>query len=71
MLLEGRARQIGLEIIFDKSKYMKVSRGLRRGDLICCDTKIEGVESFKYLGSMLDSNNSMITDIKARIIVGS
>jgi hypothetical protein len=71
MLLEGGARQIGLEINFDKTKCMKVSRGLKREDLMCGDKKVEGIESFKYLGSMVDSNNSILTDIKARIIAGT
>jgi hypothetical protein len=39
MLFDGGARRIGLEINFDKTKYMKESRSWKRGDLICGDKK--------------------------------
>jgi hypothetical protein len=57
--LGGGARQIGLKKNFDKTKYMNVSRGFKRGDLMCGDKPIEEVESFKHLGSMIDSNNNI------------
>jgi len=68
--LEQAALEIGLRVNESKSFYMSTRVGMRR-DLQCGDTNFEGVTSFKYLGSIVTSNNSVEDDIKARIAAGN
>ena len=69
--LEEAAQEMGLHINESKTFYMSTARDGVRRDLQCGDTSFEGVTSFKYLGSIVTSDNSVEDDIKARIAAGN
>ena len=66
------AKQIGLEINQSKTKILKVSRNESvLGDIRCGDMVLEAVESFKYLGSTVTSQNRVEEEVKIRIASGA
>ena len=79
---EGRDRQmqsfrnagkrIGLEVNENKTKVMKVSRGRREvGQVPPGGCMVEVVDTFKYLGSTLTSENEVQEEVKIRIAAAS
>jgi len=68
------AKEIGLEVNADKTKYMVMSRdrNARRGRSVKTDnSSIERVEEFKYLGTTLADQNSIQEEIKSRLKLGN
>ena len=66
------ARRTGLQINATKTKVMKVTRGQEMVDeLQLGEQRIEAVQSFKYLGSTVTSNNLVEEEIGIRIGAGS
>ena len=60
------AKEIGLEVNTDKPKYMVMSRDLNAGrshSMKIDNSSIERVEEFKYLGTTLTDQNSILTSI--------
>ena len=58
--LVAEAKEIGLEVNADKTKYMVVSRDQRAGrnhSVKIDSNSFEGVEEFKYLGTTLTNQN--------------
>jgi len=56
------AKEIGIEVNADKTKYMVMSRDQNAGqghDTKTDNTSFERAEEFKYLGTTLTSQNSM------------
>ena len=69
---QNAARRIGLEINQSKTKILKVSRNDRiMGNIRCGDMVLEAVESFKYLGSTVTSENRVEEEVKIRIASGA
>jgi len=63
-------REIGLEVSADKTKYMVVSRDQNAGRILCVridNSTFERVEEFKYLGTTLTNQNSIVEEIKSRL----
>jgi hypothetical protein len=72
--LLAATKKIGLEVNADKTKYMVMSRDQNagRGQRVKIDkSSIEGVEEFKYLGTMLTDQNSVQEEIKSRLKLGN
>ncbi|CAH2084447.1 unnamed protein product [Euphydryas editha] len=70
--LEAKSANYGLQINASKTKYLATTRLPEPANHIKIgDSDIEGVESFKYLGSMLTGQNEMDDEIKARIVSGN
>lgn len=72
--LERSARRVGLEINEDKSKYLTLDRkhgGRSSQNVTIGEYNLEGVPSFKYLGSIINANNDIEEEIKSRIIAGN
>jgi hypothetical protein len=68
------AKEIGLEVNTDKSKYMVMSRDRNAGwgQGVKIDNRfIEMVEEFKYLGATLTDQNSIQEEIKSRLKLGN
>ena len=68
------AKEIGLEVNADKTKYMVMSRDRNagRGHSVKTDNgSIERVEEFKYLGKTLTDQNSIQEEIKSRLKLGN
>ena len=68
------AKEIGLEVHADKSKYMVMprDRNAGRGQSVNIDnSSIERVEEFKYLGTTLTDQNSIQEEIKSRLKLGN
>ena len=68
------AKEIGLEVNADKSKYMVMSRDRNagRGHSVNIDnSSIEIVEEFKYLGTTITHQNSIEEEIKIRLKLGN
>ena len=68
------AKEIGLEINADKTKYMIMSRDQNAGRSYSMKTdnsSIERVEEFKYLGTNLTNKNSIQEEIKSRLKLGN
>jgi hypothetical protein len=68
------AKEFGLEVNADKSKYMVMSRDRNAGrdDSVKIDnSSIETVEEFKYLGTMLTDQYSVQEEIRSRFKLGS
>jgi hypothetical protein len=56
-------KEIGLEVHSDKSKYMVMSRDRNAGETHSMETdnnSFEWVEAFKYLGTNLKDQNSIL-----------
>ena len=68
------AKEIGLEVNADKTKYMVMSqdRNAGRGHSVKIDNSpIKRVEEFRYLGMMLTDKNSVQEEIKSRLKLGN
>ena len=72
--LRVAAKETGLEVNADKTKYMVMSReqtaGLRHTVKVD-NSSIERVEEFKYLGTTLTNQNSIQEEIKSRLKFGN
>jgi hypothetical protein len=69
--LETEGRKMRLRINEVKTKYMKMSSTQARRylqNLTIGDFNFEGVESFTYLGSVIDNGNKMWKDIHCKIM---
>ena len=67
-------REIGLEVSADKTKYMVMSRDQNAGQnhsVRIDNSTFERVEDFKYLGTTLTSQNSILEEIKSRLRLGN
>jgi hypothetical protein len=67
-------KDIGLEVNAHKTKYMIMSRDQNAGrsySMKIDNSSIEGVEEFKYLGTMLTNKNSTQEEIKSRLKTGN
>ena len=67
-------REIGLEASAVKTKYMVMSRdqNARRNHSVRIDNSaFETVEEFKYLGTTLTNQNSILEEIKSRLRSGN
>ena len=70
--IETEARQRGLLINENKTKYMEVTRTVVNGEhLQCGKYKFEHVKELSYLGSQLNQTNSTNSEIQARILSGN
>jgi len=73
--LVAATREIGLEVIADKTKYMVMSRGdqnaVRIQSVRIDNSTFERVEEFKYLGTTLTYQNSIPEEIKSRLRSGN
>ena len=68
------SKQIGLEVNFDKTKYMFTSRDQNAGlsqNMRTDNRSFERVEEFKYLGTTLTNQNSIQEEIKSRLKSGN
>jgi hypothetical protein len=69
---ESEARQRGLLINENKTKYMEVTRTVVNGEhLKCGKYKFEHVKELSYLGTQLNHTNSSNSEIHARIVSGN
>jgi hypothetical protein len=71
--LQKEAEKLGLIINTNKTKYMQLTR---KTNIIKHDTEVEGklyeaVNQFKYLGSQINSKNSIQEEIRLRIQAGN
>ena len=69
-----QALKIGLEVSADKTKYMVMSRNQNAGrnhSMRIDNSTFERVEEFKYLGTTLTNQNSILEEIKSRLRSGS
>ena len=67
-------REIGLEVIADKIKYMVMSRDQNAGriQIVWIDNStFEKVKEFKYLGTVLTNQNCIAEEIKSRLRSGN
>ena len=72
--LVAATRETGLEVSADKTKYMVKSRGQNAGrshSVRIYNSTFERVEEFKYLGTTLTNQNSIVEEIKSRLRSGS
>ena len=66
--LVAAAREIGLEVSADKTKYMTMCRDQNAGRIHSVrmnNSTFERVEEFKYLGTTLTDQNSNVEEIKS------
>ena len=69
--LKNESLKYGLTVNVHKTKYLKYSRRQDQLKAINIENKeIEQVRSFKYLGSTVNTDNTMEEGIKERIAVG-
>jgi len=72
--LVAATREIGLEISADKTKYMVMSRDQNAGrsdSVRINNSTLQTVEDFKYLGTTLTHQNSIVEEIKSRLRLGN
>jgi len=72
--LVAATREIGLEISADKTKYMVMSRDQNAGQnhsVRINNSTFERMEEFKYLGTTLTHQNSILEEIKSRLRLGN
>jgi len=72
--LVAATREIGLEVSADKTKYMVMSRDQNAGrnrSVRIDNSTFERVEEFKYLGTNLTNQNSIVEEIKSRLRSGN
>jgi hypothetical protein len=71
--LETVAKQMGLMINYDKTKYMELSNSPTTENCIILNNhNIIKIMEFKYLGSLISNNNNSITvEINHRILLGN
>jgi hypothetical protein len=68
--LKNESLKYGLTVNVHKTKYMKCTR--RQDQPINIENKeFEQVKTFKYLGSIVNTDNTMEEEIKERIILGN
>ena len=68
--LVAATREIGLEVNADKTKYMVMSRDQNSGRIHSVridNSTFERMEEFKYLGTTLTTQNSIVEEIKSRL----
>jgi hypothetical protein len=66
------AQKTGLVINVNKTKYMKCSRNQVKEQIVYLGgIEIGNVQPFKYLGSVVNTNNTIEEEIKERISVGN
>ena len=68
------AREIGLEVSADKTKYMVMSRDRIAGRIHSVridNSTLERVEEFKYLGTTLTNQDSIPEETKIRLRSGN
>jgi len=68
------SKESGLEVNADKTKYMVMSRDQNAGrshNMKTDNSTFERVEEFKYLGTILTSQNSTQEEIKRRLKSGN
>ena len=68
------AREIGLEVSADKTKYMIMSRDQNAGRIHSVrmdNSTFERVEEFKYFGTTLTNQNAIQEEIKSRLRSGN
>jgi len=69
--LKEISAQVGLNINKHKTKYLRCTKKQHKTDGIdIIQTHLEQVKSFKYLGSIVNGNNSIEEEIKGRISLG-
>jgi len=69
-----KSKEIGLEISESKTKYITVDKSdqsREEGDLLTGNMKFEKVDEFKYLGTILTSDNNNKTEINRRLHAGN
>ena len=73
--LVAAAREIGLEVNADKTKYMVVysrDQRARRNHSVKLDSNsFEGVEEFKYLGTTLTNQSYIQVEVRSRLKLGN
>ena len=70
--LKNESLKYGLTVNVPKTKYLKCSRRQDKLKAINITNKeIEQVRSFKYLGSTVNTDNTMEEEIKERIALGN
>jgi len=72
--LVAAAREIGLEVSADKTKYIVMSQNQNAGRIHSVridNSTFERVEEFKYLGTTLTYQNSILEKIKSRLRSGN
>jgi len=68
------AKEIGLEVNADKTKYTVMSRDQNAGrnqSMKIDNSSFERVDEFKYLGTTLTNQNSIQEEIKSRLKSGN
>ena len=69
--LDKVTESYGMQISIKKTKVMQIARKKKKNMKITIkDQTLEGVEDFKYLGSMLTTDGSCQTEIRKRITMG-
>jgi len=72
--LVAAARETGLEVSVDKTKYMVMSRDQNAGRIHSVridNSTFDRVEEFKYLGTTSTNQNSIAEEIKSRLRSGN
>jgi hypothetical protein len=70
--LETAAKQMGLMINYDGTKHMELSNSPTRENCIIINNhNIENIMEFKYLGSLINNNNSIKAEINHKILLGN
>jgi hypothetical protein len=70
--LKQEALKAGLIINTNKTNYLHCTRkSVQQNHLIAGDEKLKQVNSFKYLGTMVNTDNSIEEQIKERIAAGN
>ena len=72
--LVAATREIGLEVNADKTKYMVMSRDQNAGRIHSVridNSTFDRVEDFKYLGTTLTNQNSIVEEIKSWLKAGN
>jgi hypothetical protein len=68
---EGAARNIGLRINEEKTKYVNITRNQGTLDKNIQLTEYKNCENFKYLGEIVTDKNDKTVEIKATITAGN
>jgi sorting nexin-29 len=74
LTLDSEGEKMGLTINEDKTEYMEMSSTQARRyckNLIIGDFNFEGVDSFIYLGSVVNNENKMWADIHSKIMTAN